>query len=173
MSQRFSFETVRSKSFILSLIYIVVFALGLLFGLSLVSRTGESSAQIVCGLAESDFSAVYKLLLLFLPLLLTVTLIRLKVGFILFSLLFFKTALLSFSAYYIVSALRYSGWLFCLLLLFAELCSFIIYHWVWLRLISRGVVSRRCIIVCVLLLLGIFAIDFFFISPFTAMLFID
>lgn len=172
MFYRIQLETKHINSFIF-LIYAFVIILGMCLGSSIGSRPDGLFYMLASTLPGEEPIAVFRFIILFLPLCLTVWIVAAgKIHFLLL-LLFLKTVLFSMTASGICSAFSYAGWLLGFLMLFPEIIGFAVYHWLWLRCLGCTRGSTRDFLVCGVSLLAVYLLDFMFISPFTALLFED
>lgn len=170
MFQRFSLETKYSKTFIF-VIYVFVFILGLCLGPCFVSRQDGLFHIYAVMLPEGEPVVAFRLVVLFLPMLLTVCFVKSGWPHLLLLLLLLKATLFSLIASGVCAAFSCSGWLLCCLLLFPDITGFAAYHWLWLRCLSNAGRARRDFLICTISLLSVFILDCNIICPFTALLF--
>ncbi|MBQ3251868.1 MAG: hypothetical protein IJB02_01315 [Oscillospiraceae bacterium] len=145
------------------------FWIGSCLGGAIVSEFSDS----IQGLVNSQPSAVVTFVLLMLPFFFTLLLIRRNCLYFLLPLLLLESAMVSFSLKCVLISFPVAGWLINAFVLFPRLLGLAVYCCLWFWLCSghrRNL--KRILLSCFLALCLIFALDYIYVYPFTAMLFI-
>lgn len=149
---------------------ILSWCFGLLLGCCLAAAHGNACKALILAAPSSRASLPGLLLVTFLPFLFFVFAARIS-QLLIFFVCFIKAFLFSFCAFGMMSAFGSAGWLVCLLFFFADICCLPFFIWFALRHAKgREDALKRDLTVCLCAVILFSAIDFFYISPFLAML---
>ena len=145
--------------------------LSVLFGMLFASNEQGTASSLICCALLQDASLIGFLLTAFLPLLIAVVSIFLQIVSPLYIICFIKGISLGYCMISFLAAFGSAGWLLAVLILFSNISSLILFHYLsLLHLSSSRAISLEDFLIAFILFLGIGIVDYIAISPYTAFL---
>lgn len=161
------------NSFVVRRLFLAVFwVFGLLIGLYISFRTPILFFSLMRTYAYERVSILGLVLIVSFPLILSAIAVRFSTPLLFLPVAFLKAFCFSYCSNGIVLAFGSAGWLVRWLFVFSDSCAVIVLFWFWIRNIAgdRGLFTRDFFI-GVLSIILFCCIDYFVVSPFTAILF--
>lgn len=166
-----------NNTFTFSNIYMTFFLsicwiLGLLIGLFLAICLPDESRYLVHTLVYSRVSTVGLLINLFLPIILSAIVWKLKFPALFLLFAFIKAISYGFCFYVITYIYHEAGWFLRWLFLFSDTVLSVLLLWFWFRNINAiNKQGRKDVCICSILVLLISLLDIYYVSPFLQRLF--
>lgn len=166
----FPFSRCRNPAWILAFSWVC----GLSFGLFLASRMHGNFSSLMRTALTNRVSIVGLLIILLFPFISSAVAVWFSRTGYLYLLVAGKGICFSFCVYLIMVEFPSSGWLFCRLLLFSELCILPPLFYLWIKSIEGGKQTiRHSAGFCLLIAVVAGVLDYFLISPFTVTLMLN
>lgn len=154
------------------MLFFGLWVVGLVFGFCIAMSMPTESLSLIRSVRDSGVPAAGFLVSLLLPLAISMVVAWLRLPLIILPITFIKAFCYSFCATGLMLSFGEAGWLIYRLYLFSDSCMSVVFIWFWNRNISEITVNwKKDAILCMIVSLFVFCIDFSLVTPLLELIF--